>query len=385
MDLLTLISCTLLASAIMSINMGLAFLSSPNERYLGNWLVAAIFFLLSNSIALYLNLAESLDDVTPTLANAFYYAGHAAILSGVYRYIYQKNPPFLISGVFLFTILVHTLPTVSDSVELRFLIFSPLIILLDFLAVLILFNQRKRLEGKAFWPLIATLFVFSALMFIRWVFIGLSESPLTIFGNESLQTAGSFVLITFIFLLTICCNHIVTWKKEVALEKATLTDHLTGWLNRRALSKLATNEFNRFKREKITFGILVLDIDHFKNINDKFGHEAGDRALQAFTSAAAVHVRDYDHCCRFGGEEFVILMPNTDILELKKIGERIGKAVEQIIIDLKDQSFGFTVSLGGSVSNQLDSNWEDSLRRADENLYFSKQHGRNQITISECH
>lgn len=162
-----------------------------------------------------------------------------------------------------------------------------------------------------------------------------------------------------------------------------LTDYLTGWSNRRGLAIKADKEFSRFKRLNYPLGICVFDIDHFKVLNDTYGHLSGDLALKAVTSCVADEVRDYDYCCRFGGEEFVLLLPNIDSVSLKNTTERIRSAVNNLAIKGNDHTMSVTVSIGGTIANKYDVSWEETLKRADKHLYSAKQSGRNKVVIDK--
>lgn len=199
MDLITLISCTLLASLIMTLNMGLTYLSSPNEKYIKYWLNAGVLFALSNIVALSLHIFAPEKAISPVIANASFYAAHAAILSGVYVYLYKRPIPLLVSSVFILSVALHAVPMVADSVEVRFFVFSPIIILLDLLSSFLLFKNLYRKDSHSFWPLLITLIIFAALMSIRLFAVAISDERLSLFGNDYLQTAGSFVIIAFIF------------------------------------------------------------------------------------------------------------------------------------------------------------------------------------------
>ncbi|WP_159117743.1 GGDEF domain-containing protein [Alteromonas sp. KUL150] len=367
----------------MTLNMGLTYLSSPDEKYIKYWLNAGVLFALSNIVALCLNIFAPEKAISPVIANASFYAAHAAILNGVYVYLYTRPIPLLVSSIFILSVALHAVPEVANSVEVRFFVFSPIIILLDLFSSFLLFKNLYRKDSHSFWPLLITLTIFATLMTIRLFAIAISDERLSLFGNDYLQTAGSFVIIAFIFLLTIGFNYIVTWKKELALRDSMLTDYLTGWSNRRGLAIKADKEFSRFKRLSHPLGICVFDIDHFKFLNDTYGHLSGDLALKAVTSCVAEEVRDYDFCCRFGGEEFVLLLPNIDSVSLKNTTERIRSAVNNLAIKGNDHTMSVTVSIGGTIANKYDRNWEETLKRADKNLYNAKQTGRNKVVIDK--
>jgi diguanylate cyclase (GGDEF)-like protein len=166
-------------------------------------------------------------------------------------------------------------------------------------------------------------------------------------------------------------------KTLVEVEKLAQTDSLTGVLNRRSFLKVAEQEFQRACRYKTTFSILLLDIDHFKKINDTYGHLAGDRALITFTSVVSSVLRNVDVIGRYGGEEFVVLMPQTDALQALTVANRICSLVAEISILTVTNPLKMTVSIGLAVYQPDDTTIEDLLNRSDDALYRAKAKGRN--------
>lgn len=156
-------------------------------------------------------------------------------------------------------------------------------------------------------------------------------------------------------------------------------DELTGIWNRRMLVSQMRSEWQRHLREELTCSVLMLDIDHFKLVNDTYGHGAGDVALTIFSEVLQKNVRPYDLVGRFGGEEFVVLLPNTSKSEAKVVAERVRGEVESTIIHYKDDcSFNITVSIGVAEQEIADKDIQDVVGKADSALYFAKKEGRNQ-------
>ena len=160
-----------------------------------------------------------------------------------------------------------------------------------------------------------------------------------------------------------------------ALENS-LRDSLTRAGNRAALEICLKRELNLAERNGCALSLLVVDIDHFKSINDKFGHAQGDQVLVRVAQAISKTLRQTDQVFRFGGEEFVIVLSNTRYHDALIIAERIRIAVADADLTYEDQQIGITVSLG--VSSKKDGDKRDQLfQRADKALYAAKEHGRN--------
>ena len=173
----------------------------------------------------------------------------------------------------------------------------------------------------------------------------------------------------------------VTNEKKLVneLEKLSKTDSLTGLLNRRVLLEVADKEISRYQRSGTVFCLLILDLDHFKRINDTYGHSAGDRILQAVAELLKEQERPYDYAIRMGGEEFCILLSNTSMKQAYRFGERIRKSISEINVYEDGQLMKITTSIGISEVIETDTKFESTLMRADEALYKAKAAGRNCI------
>ncbi len=162
------------------------------------------------------------------------------------------------------------------------------------------------------------------------------------------------------------------------LEKQANIDPLTGCLNRRTLYRTLSDELLKTQNKNTYISLLMLDIDHFKAINDNYGHEAGDLSLKELTNTLRALTRKQDFVFRLGGEEFLIIMPNTNKAEAKQAAERIKHAVNEHKVYYRNFNISFTVSIGllthdGSISLQ------NSLKYVDDYLYEAKTKGRNRI------
>jgi diguanylate cyclase (GGDEF)-like protein len=145
-------------------------------------------------------------------------------------------------------------------------------------------------------------------------------------------------------------------------------------------------EFHRFRRTGLPASMLMIDIDHFKQVNDLYGHQAGDDALVRLAKVLSNNIRITDTAVRFGGEEFILLMSGTEISGGHDMAERVRDEVAKIVVQSPQGPFGFTVSIGVACFAPDDSSWQDTLRRSDEGLYRAKAEGRNRVvTIHHLH
>jgi len=166
-------------------------------------------------------------------------------------------------------------------------------------------------------------------------------------------------------------------KLESKLRELSLTDPLTGLYNRRKLNEILHDEFDRTKRYKHQMAVLMMDIDHFKDFNDSYGHDQGDRILKQMAHSMKKHFRNVDWCCRFGGEEFSVIMPDSDLPGAMDAAERYRALIEDMTCD----GLTITISIGISVLSHLDEQdpAEELITLADKALYVAKEEGRNQV------
>ena len=172
----------------------------------------------------------------------------------------------------------------------------------------------------------------------------------------------------------------IRYKSECKLELISNTDYLTGLNNRRYFILLLKQEILRTKHYGYIGSLLMIDIDHFKSVNDTYGHLVGDLAIRSCADEILKATRNTDIISRFGGEEFIVFLPETDIEETLIIAERIRINIEKYFIVSEDnRKFSMTVSIGIVQQNKEDRGENDLIMRADKALYQAKQLGRNRI------
>ena len=160
----------------------------------------------------------------------------------------------------------------------------------------------------------------------------------------------------------------------------SITDSLSGLFNRRHFMEQANVMISSANRHKFPMSIILCDIDKFKQINDRFGHNAGDKVIVALARALQSQAREEDIVARFGGEEFILLLPQTNAQGAAISAERMRSAAEKIVISTEKYTINFTVSFGvATFDNSM--NIEENIKHADEALYLAKHAGRNQVKM----
>lgn len=199
-------------------------------------------------------------------------------------------------------------------------------------------------------------------------------------ANEQLEEQASRLV-----HLNIVLQEEIKQKKllEDELRAIATIDSLTGVYTRRQLLEFGENELKRFHRTGHPLCILMLDIDHFKKINDTYGHAAGDCALKYFTDTCKDSIRTTDILGRVGGEEFVLIMPDTNIDDALEVAERVRKSVSSRVFCTDDLCFNIkmAISAGLYMVTKDDSLFEQAMAKADGALYEAKGGGRNRVVI----
>jgi diguanylate cyclase (GGDEF)-like protein len=200
------------------------------------------------------------------------------------------------------------------------------------------------------------------------------------------------LIVSAVFFFGAAFTNVVCWlmlqtirdiKRVATLEEENITDSLLGIYNRRYLEQRLKEETARSQRYKTPLSLLMLDIDHFKQVNDQYGHASGDLVLSNIGQILQAQIRKIDLAARYGGEEIVILLPNTNETEALIMAERIRQAIEQTPfkqVKIPDMHFFCTVSLGISSFNSVDSS-SKLLHKADVALYKAKKAGRNRVIV----
>lgn len=211
---------------------------------------------------------------------------------------------------------------------------------------------------------------------------------MTLFRQEVSKGVFYFLIELAVILITVVAAAfwfvrkaavtMVMQQKE--LGRLATIDTVTNLYNRAEITRRMTSEWERYQRSPIatnTFGVMMLDLDHFKSINDNYGHQVGDELLRQVSAKLLSEVRAYSEIGRYGGEEFIVLLPGTGISELAGISERVLKLVAEQPYKVLGEDVSLTVSIGIAASNKFDSNLDSVIKRADDNLYKAKAAGRN--------
>jgi len=214
--------------------------------------------------------------------------------------------------------------------------------------------------------------------------LALSVFTLGILAWYGMAVRSQLEVVMFLCTTMVVCtvSYIFAYRTEShrqLLENLALMDPLTGAQNRRAMDKELEIAIKSHKRDRSLYGLALMDLDHFKRINDKYGHEEGDKLLVSFSELIKNNSRKTDRLFRIGGEEFVLLLPGVDVASLQTIALHYCKFIEK---NLRCRNETVTVSIGAAVLNN-EENQQEWLARADDALYAAKNAGRNCTIVDD--
>ena len=242
-------------------------------------------------------------------------------------------------------------------------------------------SRQEALESR--WPILAVFVRFAALMAVRMIVAPWAPFP---FGGGPGDGVwlGVFLWLGFghaacaaVFFLAMTLE-----RREAQQRSFAMSDPLTGLMNRRAFADLAARMDRRRAGARSTLALLVLDLDHFKLVNDRFGHEVGDRMLKVFADVSEANVRPSDQLFRMGGEEFCFVLPETSLAEAVDVAERIRRAVAACPVETSNGPATATVSIG-IAATQFAVDLDILLAAADAAVYEAKARGRNRVVVAE--
>ncbi|PHS71146.1 MAG: hypothetical protein COB23_02490 [Methylophaga sp.] len=242
-----------------------------------------------------------------------------------------------------------------------------------------IFALRKALKDRYMYLFLLPGFYLLFISLVTGTLNEIYEPPLlvTTLFEDMFQIVGYVLIIIGIY----------AWGKHNAkiicrLDDLARTDSLTHLLNRRSFIEKAQIEFKKNRRYQDQFSILMIDIDHFKSINDKYGHACGDRALKKFSDITSVQLRDTDTICRWGGEEFLVLIPENKPESSIAVAEKLRSHIENISIVNGKDVIHLTVSIGIAIIEANDHSLDDLIHRADLALLEAKKKGRNCVVLA---
>ncbi len=237
----------------------------------------------------------------------------------------------------------------------------------------LMFNERAGTKTV----MVASAGVLSTFIALRWVAPAIPVLPAAL---RAFVYANMFIPFLMLGLLSYYFR-LASTDVERAMTEIAQTDPLTGLLNRRRMEERLNEEVARFRAHGLNFSVIIADVDHFKQINDQHGHDAGDRVLSGVASVFNSGLRRGDAVARWGGEEFLLLLPETDLRSAEEVAQRLRVAAEQDLAQLGGlpQTLTLTFGVAGFAEK---ASIDACLKAADEALYRGKAAGRNRVVVA---
>ena len=381
LDVHTLFLVTIYVEAILGLLLLFVWAQNTAIRAMCWWGFAHLIRLVS--IALFGMYGQAADIVSIDLANVLLFTAFAATWTGARVFDGRPvEPVYLVTGAVVW-LLVCRLPFLAENADVRSLVASGIITTYTWLTAYEFWRGRgEPLVSR--WPAILMFFAHGALYILRTPLIAMLPSLSatdTVFGSVWLTVLSSEALLLSIssaFILLAMAKE----RTELRHRTAAMIDPLTGIANRRAFLQDAAQIVKRHAVNPRPTAVLVMDLDHFKSINDRFGHALGDRVLEIFTDAARKSMRASDLIGRLGGEEFAAMLTDTTREKAMAVAERIRRGFAEMAQEVDGRPVCGTVSIGlvHSVAATLD--LPELLAQADHALYSAKERGRNRVEIA---
>ena len=380
LDVNTLFMVTIYVEAILGLLLLFAWVQNTAIRAVAWWGFAHL--IRAASVVLFGMYGSAPDLITIDLANALLFTAYAVTWTGARVFDGRPaEPVYLVTGAVLW-LLVCRLPVLADATDARSLIASGIITSYTWLTAYEFWRGRgEPLVSR--WPAIFMLFAHGALFLLRTPLAAmLPWSP----GNHMLGSVWLTVLSFEALLFTISIAFILLAmakeRTELRHRTAAMVDPLTGIANRRSFLQDAAQLAKRHSANPRPTAVLVIDLDHFKSINDRFGHALGDRALETFADTARQSMRSSDLFGRLGGEEFAAVLSDTSRDKAVAVAERIRESFAKAAQDVDGRPVCATVSIGLVHCQEGALDVAELLAQADQALYFAKEHGRNRVEVA---
>ncbi len=373
----TLLLVTVTTSTVMAASLLLVRADRRREG-LGTWAVALLLHALA--CALLAGRGKLPDMLSVMLANALMSGVFSCLLGAIHQFQGRPLPwgwmlaPVAFTGI-LFTVFLHVL-------QMRLMLASGILSIQLVLALRALALVDRRDAGRGVWFVFGGLLLLLLLLLARGVEAALGVGPSDAVSQGDLGEHFVVFLVTFIVVQSSSFGFVL-----MAMDRATeinrrlaAQDPLTGVPNRRATIAALEQRVAQSSRSGEPIAVMMVDIDHFKHINDRFGHLAGDQVLRGVVATLNSRLRKQDLVGRYGGEEFLLLLPSTPLAGATTLARQLCVAVEQARLESAGHRVPVTLSIGVAAGvPQPGDNWEHLVAAADAEMYRAKHGGRNQV------
>jgi len=381
LDVNTLFMVTIYVEAILGLLLLFAWAQNTAIYAVCWWGFAHL--LRAGSIVLFGMYGTAPDLITIDFANALLFTAFAVTWTGARVFDGRPvEPVYLVTGAVLW-LLVCRLPAMADAIEMRALIASGIITAYTWLTAYEFWRGRNEALVSR-WPAIFMLFAHGALFLLRTPLATLLPwTPATKDVLASVwMTVLSFEALLFTISIAFILLAMAKERAELRQRTAAMVDPLTGIANRRSFLQDAAAMTKRHSGDPRPTAVMLIDLDHFKSINDRFGHALGDRVLEVFADAARQAVRTSDLIGRRGGEEFAAVLRDANHDKALAVADRMRETFAQAAQSVDGRPVCATVSIGLAHCEGPVLDVPELMAQADQALYFAKERGRNRVEVA---
>ena len=381
LDVNTLFLVTIYVEAILGLLLLFAWVQNTSITAVAWWGFAHL--LRAASVVLFGLYGAVSDLISIDLANAILFTAFALTWTGARVFDHRKVRPVLLFGGAALWLVICRLPVIANSWDLRVLLSSCIITTYTWATAYEFWRGRSEpLVSR--WPAIFMLFAHGSLYLLRTPIGGIL--PWSISRSEMFEsvwlTVISFEALLFTIAIAFILLAMAKERTEYRHKTAALIDPLTGIANRRAFLQDGEAQLKRQLTDPRPMAVMLLDLDNFKSVNDRFGHAVGDRVLQLFADVASNCMRRMDIFGRLGGEEFAAVLLDTTQERALTVAEQIRTSFADTPCEVDGKSVVATVSIGLVISNDAVLDLSALLAQADHALYRAKDNGRNRTEVA---
>jgi len=380
LDVNTLFTVTVYVEAILGLLLLFVWVQNTSIHAVAWWGFAHL--IRAASIVLFGLYGSAPELITIDLANALLFTAFAVTWTGARIFDGRPaEPVYLVTGAVLW-LLVCRLPLLADAVDARALIASGIITAYTWLTAYEFWHGRSEpLVSR--WPAIFMLFAHGALFVLRTPLVSLLPfAPTNRMLGSVWLTALSFEALLFTISIAFILLAMAKERTELRHRTAAMVDPLTGIANRRSFLQDAAQLAKRHSANPHPAAVLLIDLDHFKSINDRFGHAHGDRVLEIFAASARHAVRPSDLLGRLGGEEFAAILCDISLDKAVAVAEKIRERFAHATLEIDNHPVCATVSIGLAHCQEAELDVASLLAQADQALYIAKERGRNRVEVA---
>jgi diguanylate cyclase (GGDEF)-like protein len=379
LDVNTLFLVTIYVEAILGLLLLFAWVQNPGIRAVAWWGLAHLMRALS--VVLFGLHGAASEAISTDLANGLLLCSYAIIWAGARVFDGRKpQPVLLVLGPVVWLVAAH-LPPVAGSLDLPALLASLTITIYTWMTACEFWRGRgEPLVSR--WPAIFMLGAHGFLFLLRTPLAAvLPWTPTSEVFDSVWLTVLSFEALLFTIAIAFILLAMAKERTEFRHRTAAMVDPLTGIANRRSFLEDTTELTKRHAADACPTAVLLIDLDHFKSINDRFGHAIGDRVLQIFADSTMSVIRQSDLLGRLGGEEFAAVLSNASRDKAMALAERIRCAFAESATEVDGYAVGATLSIGVVLHQGAPLDVPELLVQADHALYYAKERGRNRVEV----